>query len=169
MAKAPLLVLAIGNPSRGDDALGPLLLERLQHANMPAAGDVELLTDFQLQVEHALDVEGRQAVLFVDAAHAGTSHGATITPIFPDTSLRPGTHVLRPQAVLQVALQLTGRSPPAWLLAVEGQHFALGEGLSTLAEQHLDGALLLARAWLAERMPLNAPHPETSVWTAHAG
>ena len=26
---APLLVLAVGNPSRGDDALGPLLLERL--------------------------------------------------------------------------------------------------------------------------------------------
>ena len=27
---APLLILAVGNPSRGDDALGPMLLERLQ-------------------------------------------------------------------------------------------------------------------------------------------
>ena len=34
---APLLVLAVGNPSRGDDALGPLLLERLQADGWDAA------------------------------------------------------------------------------------------------------------------------------------
>jgi Ni,Fe-hydrogenase maturation factor len=31
-AIAPLLVLAVGNPSRGDDALGPALAERLEAA-----------------------------------------------------------------------------------------------------------------------------------------
>lgn len=159
MAWAPLLVLAIGNPSRGDDALGPLLLERLLHADMPSAGDVDLLTDFQLQVEHALDLDTRQGVLFVDAAHPGVTRGATLTPIYPDASLRPASHALRPQAVLQVAMQLRGHAPPAWLLAVEGQNFALGEGLSALAEHHLDAALLLAQAWLAERrQSAYAPH-----------
>jgi predicted GNAT family N-acyltransferase len=67
---APLLVLAWGNPSRGDDALGPLLAERLlihvQTAGL--ASRVEVLTDFQLQVEHALDLVGRERILFVDAA-----------------------------------------------------------------------------------------------------
>lgn len=165
MARAPLLVLAIGNPSRGDDALGPLLLERLQHTNMPAAGDVELLTDFQLQIEHALDIDARQGVLFVDAAHTGIAHGATITPIFPDASLRPASHALRPQAVLQVAQQLTGHAPPAWLLAVEGRHFALGEGLSALAEHHLDAALLLALAWLAERRQASSMRASGAIGT----
>ena len=30
--RAPVLVLAVGNPSRGDDAIGPLLAERLEAA-----------------------------------------------------------------------------------------------------------------------------------------
>ncbi|MDP2785684.1 MAG: Ni/Fe hydrogenase, partial [Sulfurimicrobium sp.] len=62
---APLLVFGYGNPSRGDDALGPLLLEQLAALNLP---HVELLTDFQLQVEHAVDLQGRERVLFIDAS-----------------------------------------------------------------------------------------------------
>ena len=44
-APAPLLVIGIGNPSRGDDAIGPLAIERLGALGLP---DTELLTDFQL-------------------------------------------------------------------------------------------------------------------------
>ena len=54
---APRLVIGIGNPSRGDDAIGPLAVERLEALALPG---VELLTDFQLQVEHALDLIGRR-------------------------------------------------------------------------------------------------------------
>ncbi|MCC7218819.1 MAG: hydrogenase maturation protease, partial [Burkholderiales bacterium] len=65
---APFLVIGIGNPSRGDDALGPLLVERIEAMDLPG---VECLTDFQLQVEHALDLVGREQVVFVDATAAG--------------------------------------------------------------------------------------------------
>jgi hydrogenase maturation protease len=66
---APLLVIGIGNPSRGDDALGPLFIERVEIllADELARGQIELLTDFQLQLEHALDLAGRARVVFVDA------------------------------------------------------------------------------------------------------
>ena len=67
---ASLLIFAYGNPSRGDDALGPLLLERLQALNLP---HVETLTDFQLQVEHAYDLQGRERVLFIDASVSCTA------------------------------------------------------------------------------------------------
>jgi hydrogenase maturation protease len=156
MSRAPLLVLAVGNPSRGDDALGPLLLERLQRAGVQATGDVELQTDFQLQVEHALDLEGRLAVLFVDAARPGVAHGASITRIQADPTIPPASHALRPQAVLQVATRLAGQAPPAWQLAIEGAHFALGEGLSPLAERHLGLALALALQWLESHGPNGA-------------
>ena len=66
---APVLIFAIGNESRGDDAIAPLLLRRLG-AWMEAediAGQFELLEDFQLQVEHATDMVGRKLVLFIDA------------------------------------------------------------------------------------------------------
>ncbi|OYV17425.1 MAG: HoxW protein, partial [Methylococcaceae bacterium NSP1-2] len=49
-----ILLLGYGNPSRGDDALGVLLLEQLPIACLQA---VELLTNFQLQIEHALDLK----------------------------------------------------------------------------------------------------------------
>jgi len=153
MSRAALLVLAVGNPSRGDDALGPLLLERLQQSSLPALWDVELLTDFQLQIEHALDLEGRQAVLFVDAGRPGTACGATLTPIHAAPCMLPASHALSPQAVLQVATQLAGRAPPAWQLAIEGAQFALGEGLSPVAEHHLTLALALAQQWLQSQRP----------------
>jgi hydrogenase maturation protease len=144
-----LLVIAVGNPSRGDDALGPALLERLQGEGVERDGSVELLTDFQLQVEHALDLQGRRAVLFVDAAWPGATHGAMLTPICADTWLPPASHALRPQGVLHVAETLNnGGAPPAWQLAIEGRTFALGEPLSATAERHLQHALRLALDWL---------------------
>lgn len=147
--RAPLLVLAIGNPSRGDDALGPLLLEQLAAVGTEAAGDVELLTDFQLQIEHALDLEGRRAVLFIDAARPGVVHGVGLRMIHADSRMAPVSHALSAPAVLQVATQLAGRAPPAWQLAVEGECFALHEGLSALAQQHMEQAFKVLLDWIA--------------------
>lgn len=159
MSRASWLVLAVGNPSRGDDALGPALLERLRDAGVDAAGDVELLTDFQLQIEHALDLQGRQAVLFVDAARPGVADGATLSPIRADARVSALTHALRAESVLQVATQLAGRAPPAWQLAIEGESFALGEGLSPPAKHRLELALELAIDWLRAQGAAIAVNP----------
>ena len=59
------LIFTWGNPSRGDDAIGPQIYDLLQQEPL---SDVDLLTDFQLQIEHAVDLENRQRVLFVDAS-----------------------------------------------------------------------------------------------------
>jgi len=54
----PVVVFACGNPSRGDDALGPLLLDQLQIwlDEEGLADGFELISDFQWQIEHALDL-----------------------------------------------------------------------------------------------------------------
>jgi hydrogenase maturation protease len=162
-AVAPLLVLAVGNPSRGDDALGPMLVERLRATDIERDGEVELMTDFQLQVEHALDLDGRRAVLFVDAALPGTAGGARIEPAEADDRVPPASHALRPQAVLSVARQVCAAVPPAWLLAIEGVSFELGDGLSGVAERRLDRATRLAIAWLrAQRRRIEEAGPCTN-------
>ena len=51
-----MVVFAAGNDVRGDDALGPLLLARIEGLAMAT---VRCVFDFQLQVEHALDLDGR--------------------------------------------------------------------------------------------------------------
>ena len=139
---APLLVIGIGNPSRGDDALGPLFIERAEIllADELARGQVQLLTDFQLQIEHAVDLVGRARVVFVDAT-------VVTDPPFSYSRLtargRPGhtTHAMRPEQVLDTYRQLGGEPPEAWLLEIGGESFALGDALSEGAAQNLDAAL----------------------------
>ncbi|HQY38439.1 MAG TPA: hydrogenase maturation protease [Giesbergeria sp.] len=156
----PLLILAVGNPSRGDDALGPCLLERLAARQLEGAGDVELLTDFQLQVEHALDLQGRHAVLFVDAARPGVVDGACLASIQADARTPPNSHALSAPAVLQVAEQLNGQAPPAWQLAIEGTDFELGAALSPVAIRHLDQGESMAMDWIAtQRRSLTKAQP----------
>lgn len=152
---APLLVVAIGNASRGDDALGPLLAARLRDEGWFDSGEpqAELLEAYQLQVEDALALQQRRAVLFIDAARAGVGPGVTLQRIEPAAAPATFTHALAPQALLALVPRVWGgQPPPAWLLAVEGEVFELGAPLSAAAAARLAAALPLARAWLRRRL-----------------
>jgi hydrogenase maturation protease len=138
----PVVIFAVGNPSRGDDAIGPQLYGRLLQwlENQDIAEQFELIEDFQLQIEHALDLSGRQLVLFVDAAE-NTPPPYVFQRIAASTAVAHTTHALAPEAVLQVYRQTEGREPPpAFVLAVSGEAFDLGEPLTARAERHLEAA-----------------------------
>jgi len=136
--RAPVLVIGVGNPSRGDDAIGPLAIDRLQAIDLP---DTELLTDFQLQVEHALDLVGRREVVFIDAAASGAEPFG-FEPVIPAAEAGPLSHALSPAAVLEAYLRVTGAPlPDTFVLAVRGYDFALGAALSEAAAANLEAAL----------------------------
>lgn len=147
---APLLILAWGNESRGDDALGPLFVQQLRQRLPPELlSQIEFLDDYQLQIEHALDMVGRTQVLLADACQA-------CTPPFEVTSLQARqdasitTHTVSPQALLHVYQNLQGESqPPCTLLAIRGEAFELGAPPSEGAQVHLAAALDWAVAALA--------------------
>ena len=148
---APTLIFGWGNPSRGDDALGPLFVEHFTTlaARHPEWGEVDCLTDFQLQVEHALDLQGRQRVLFVDAS-LDTPAPCTLVRIEAARDDSFTTHAMSPQAVLKVFADIDdGEPPPCWLLAIRGERYELGEPLSEAAQQALQAALLAAADWIA--------------------
>jgi hydrogenase maturation protease len=141
-------VLAWGNPSRGDDALGPLFAEAVQAWALPG---VECLTDFQLQVEHALDLQGRRRVLFVDASMAPecSPMGYALTRVQPRADASYTSHALSPQALLHAWSRLGDTpAPPAWLLSLQGQTWGLGDAVSPAAQQALQHALQWAQPWL---------------------
>lgn len=142
---APVVIFAIGNPSRGDDALGPECCGRLENwfKNEKLADQFELIEDFQLQIEHALDLQGRQLALFIDAG-ANTPGPFTFQRIAPASGAAYTTHELSPEAVLQVYVQTEGEEPPpAFVLCIRGEAFELGEALSAPARRHLDAAVCL--------------------------
>jgi len=143
---APILVFGIGNESRGDDALAPLLVRGLTDR----AGRVELLEDYQLQVEHVTDLPGRSAVLFVDAdmSCAEPYHFSEISAKKDDSYT---SHVMTPFALLHTYRQVYGTdAPPAFLLRIRGYDFELGNPLSDKAAFNLGAATDRAREWCTE-------------------
>lgn len=148
MPVAPLLVFGWGNLSRGDDALGPLFVGQLRAA-VAADPRVEFLDDYQLQIEHALDLVGRQQVLFVDAS-LNCVAPFEVTPVSPAQDASFTTHALSPQALLKVYCDVQAQAPPPCvLLAIRGEGFELGAPPGPAALENLDAALRWAGNWLA--------------------
>lgn len=150
---APLLILGWGNLSRGDDALGPQCLARWRLC-LPAehAARVDWLEDFQLQVEHALDLVGRQAVLMVDASVTAQAPFEVSQPV-PRRDPSYTSHALSPQALLQVFVDVHGRPPPpVTLLAIRGESFELGEPMGAAAHDHLNQSVDWVRRWVADAL-----------------
>ena len=142
---APILVFGWGNPSRGDDALGPLFVDRIEAMQLPG---VECLTDFQLQVEHALDLQDRQRILFVDAS-VKSEAPFSVSQITPARDATFSTHAITPESVMQVFVDINDDDPPpCYLLAIRGEIFELGEELSSNANNHLQAALDWAKHWI---------------------
>lgn len=158
--KPAVVILACGNPSRGDDALGPILLERLQDwldAEGLADG-FELIGDFQLQIEHALDLVGRRLALFIDAGNA-TAAPFVFRQTFAQTGAAHTTHALPPESVLAVLPRVSTQAPPpAFVLCVRGERFEFGEGLGDAAQGHADAAFALL-----QRLCLS---PQLQAWEA---
>jgi hydrogenase maturation protease len=135
--RAPVLVLAVGNPSRGDDAIGPELAARLEAERLPG---VEVISEFQLQVENALDLVGRERVIFLDAG-AGTPEPFELRRVAPAPEFLHTSHALSPAAVLSTYTRVQGGEiPEAWLLCVPGESFELGGTLSAAAAKRIDAA-----------------------------
>lgn len=145
----PILIFAIGNESRGDDALAPLLLRSLE-GSAETAGRVELIEDYQLQVEHVTDLLDRSAVLFVDA-DLSCAEPFHFSGIAAEKDSSYTSHVMTPFALLHVYRQVYGAdAPPAFLLRLRGYDFELGKPLSDKAAANLELAAKLVRELCTE-------------------
>jgi hydrogenase maturation protease len=150
-----LVVLAWGNPGRGDDALGPEFLRHAAGSAPPAGHDIEYVTDFQLQPEHATDLIGRDLALFVDASMAAPAPFA-FSAVVPARDLTFTSHAMSPAAVLAACADAFGPPPPAFVLAIRGEHFELGEPMGAAARETLRQALAFYERLLED--------PTASAW-----
>ncbi len=151
------LIIGIGNPGRGDDGLGPALVERLAGAEpetIPegAAVTIENGTDvvwkYQLNIEDAALIGDYERVVFADASAASDPGAVSLDPLEPAPAIAFTTHELPPASVLALCHDLYGRTPEAWLLSVGGSSWDLGLGLSDAARAGLARAEALLRSRL---------------------
>jgi hydrogenase maturation protease len=154
-----LVVFGWGNESRGDDGIGPALLRRIE------AGDfrgVRTIEDYQLQIEHALDLDDAEMVLFIDAARSGPAPFG-FQEVAARCEITPSTHALSPEALLDIyARVLKTPPPPAFVLGVRGESFELGEGLSAQGQLRFEESWRFVRA-LMEKPELKYWRSETSL------
>ncbi len=136
---APILIFTYGNPSRGDDGLGPTMFELLEKSKQESnkLDRVDLLTDFQLQIEHAVDLDQRECALFIDASVSAASP-YQFHQLQPERDNSYTTHAMSPVAVLDVYQQINQRKPPpSYMLTIRGYEFGLGQSLTEQAKINL--------------------------------
>jgi hydrogenase maturation protease len=141
MAPTRLVVIAWGNESRGDDGLGPAFVARAEALPDPPGVRTTFVADFQLQPEHAVDLNGGDLALFVDASRTATAP-FEFRRVEPARTATFTTHGVAPGVVLAAFDATFGRPPPpAFELAIPGEDFELGEPLRKRARGCLDDAL----------------------------
>lgn len=138
-------LIGFGNPGRCDDGLGPAFAARIAELGLP---ELEISTDYQLTVDHALMISRADRVVFVDALMRADGP-FRFGDVRPATSHDLSSHSLDPSAVLALAATLFGATPEAHVLGISGVEFGeVREGLSVAAEENLGLAEAFFLEWL---------------------
>lgn len=162
------VVIGIGNPDRGDDGAGPLVV-RLLTARLSAARPCDARVR---AVAHRGDAaallelfDGAAGAIIVDAYHSGAPPGTVRrfdverAPLPADAAPPLSTHGLDLGQTLELARAL-GRLPPrCTVYAIEARSFATGAGPGAA----ISAAAAALAARLAEELaeaPAQAPGPD---------
>jgi hydrogenase maturation protease len=131
------LVIGYGNPLRGDDGLGWHAAAAL--AADPRMGDACVLQCHQLTPELAVDVLEASIVIFVDAREvcAAADLGVQVHQVSPRHGPGAWTHHTTPEALLDIARELGGRSTPALVVTAPAWSVDTSDELSPRAEAQL--------------------------------
>lgn len=131
-----VLVIGLGNPIRGDDAIGchaAHALEKLYRDDP----QVDVMAVHQLTPELADDVAQRDFVLFLDAAIGDKAGVIQQTNISAAPGKHGFSHHLSPSTLMSAAESLYGDAPAAICLTMAGRSFELGDQLSVVASKHI--------------------------------
>jgi len=130
------LVIGFGNPLRTDDGIGWRAVEQLRgHYTDQAA--IDFIACHQLYPELCETIAAASCVLFIDAVEIGIPGQVEIRSLEPRSLPSAFTHELDPASVLASTLDLYGEIPPARLITVCGQSFAVGTQLTPAVEGSL--------------------------------
>lgn len=153
---AKTLVQAIGNPLRSDDAVGPLLIERLGNliaskeageASEPIDEAIDFEWVYQLQIEQAEQWRKYENVIVVDADKSATESvkWREITQQENVSATTFSSHTQSPESIYQLMRQFFDQSfanapTRVFVLGIQAEVFSIGENLSAKSAQALGEA-----------------------------
>ena len=155
-----MLVLGVGNASRGDDAVGLEVARRLQEhpldgvTIMPTAGEGTALLALWQDTD---------AVVLVDAVCTGASPGtlhrfAVGTQPLSAMFSRVSTHAFGVAEAIELARALRQLPPALVVYGVEGASFEMGAGLSTAVAAVVPQAVARVRQEVLALTASSTPH-----------
>jgi hydrogenase maturation protease len=137
-----ILIYAYGNPGRQDDGLGNRLVEEMEKwIGEKKIQNVELESNYQLNIEDALKISEKDLVIFVDASTEQIEdfHFSVVEPSESRTEFT--THAASPAFILALCNKLYNKYPETYLLQIRGYEWEFKEELSAKAEKNLEKAL----------------------------
>jgi hydrogenase maturation protease len=145
-AEKNILIYAYGNPGRQDDGLGNYLVDALEPwLEENSIENVELDSNFQLNIEDAYSIRDKDIVVFVDASieEIGDYHISIVEPSEGRSEFT--SHAASPAYVLALCIKLYHTHPETYLLQIRGYEWEFREGLSAKAAANLESALIFIK------------------------
>ena len=144
--RAPrVLVIGMGHPDRGDDAVGRVVADRLLRDPLPGVkvvatdGEAGKLLDLFDEAEHVIIVDAG-----LSGAKPGTIHRLdAVTASLPRPMFAMSSHAIGLVESIELARTLGTLPKRCIVLAVEGERFDLGAGLSQAVAQAVDALVRL--------------------------
>ncbi len=161
IAKAPVLVLGVGNILLGDDGAGVYLVTRMQQLGAGGSGTVELLEGGTRGLALLGDIAGRSGLVLLDAAALGAAPGTVHVRRDGEVlglSHRGCTAHEGNAGELLAAARLLGELPPRLILVgIEPLLLETGIGLSEPVRRAIPAALEAARQAVEEALANLSP------------
>jgi hydrogenase maturation protease len=151
-----ILVYGYGNPGRQDDGMGVILAEMLeQWAKENGYANIEVETNYQLNIEDSDIISDKDFVLFIDASMEQIED-IIYTKVTPDNSSIEFTmHAVSTSFILDMCNKLYGKSPETYLLHIKGYEWELAEGITEKALVNFEKALEFAKMKITEQLEFN--------------
>lgn len=125
------LIIGYGNTLRGDDGVGPRVVEAVAALHLPG---VDTLTCQQLSPEHADPISQAHNVIFVDASVAEPAE-VQFRELDPSDTSQLMAHAADPQTMLALARDVFGHTPRAWWLTIPAVSLEFSEELTPAAQR----------------------------------
>jgi hydrogenase maturation protease len=144
------LIYGYGNPGRQDDAIGIMLVEKLEHwAGSEGYDWISFDSNYQLNIEDAATISGYERVIFADASKEDFIQSHLLQVLQPSSRVEFTMHAVSPAFILHLCHSIYGKLPEAWLLHVRGYEWELNEGLTVKAAQNMEYAMKEIKEFLS--------------------
>jgi len=156
MKDKKVLIYGYGNPGRKDDGLGIKMTEMIEEwKNAHDFDQIDVDSNYQLNVEDAEKIADYDLVLFVDASQEDDLTNFRLIDVEPNEEKVEFTmHAVSPAYILHLSRKLFNKEPDTKLLSIRGYRWEFEEGITDSAFLNLERAFIYLQCRLTNWLKL---------------